>query len=173
MLLDAIPHHLLQLLLVGHNRLRIRIIVASEPVEPFVDGLVPEFSWVILNAFEPHVAVFHLVRVSHLFGQRQLGRKRADGCLDTVALSHKSASHPDKRFEGPAQLTKAQGIVPLALVLQLSHRQFPSAFRTDIHQVLPVLALHWRRVNLIPHSTILSWHNYRFYLPANIRIISE
>ena len=164
MLLNAIPHHLFQFLLVGHNLLRICILPATESVEPLVYFSVPEFPWIILHTFQSYVAVFHLAWIRELLRQRQLGCKRADGRLYAVALSQETTCHSDKSIEGPAQLAVSQCIIELALLFQFLHRQFQSAFRTYIHQVLPILALHWRRVNLVPHSTIFSWHNNLLFL---------
>lgn len=68
---DALSHHLLQLLLVSQELLCVRIMIAAESVEPVVDGLVPQFSWVIFHAIEFYIAVFYCVRIGDLFCQRQ------------------------------------------------------------------------------------------------------
>ena len=68
MSLDTCPHHLFQLLLIGQNRLSVRVVVAAEPVEPLLDLPVPQLTRIILHTVESHVTVFHLVGIRHLPG---------------------------------------------------------------------------------------------------------
>ena len=69
MLLDTIPHHLFQLLLIGQNRLSVRVVITTEPVEPFLDLPVPQLTRIILHTAESHVTIFHLFGIRHLSGQ--------------------------------------------------------------------------------------------------------
>ena len=69
MFLDTIPHHLFQFLLIGQNRLSVRVVVAAEPVEPLLDLPVPQLPWLILHTVESHVTIFHLFGIRHLPGQ--------------------------------------------------------------------------------------------------------
>ena len=62
----------------------------------------------------------------------------------------------------PAQATTqfaiTQAMVALTIILKLFHRNFQTAFWTNINKVLSILTFHWCGMNLIPHSMIFSWH---------------
>ena len=69
MSLDTCPHHLFQFLLIGQNRLRVRVVVTAEPVEPLLDLPVPPLTRSILLPDEPPITVLHLFGSRHLPGQ--------------------------------------------------------------------------------------------------------
>lgn len=68
--LQAYAHHFLQAFLISQQFPRIRIMVATKAIEPKTNFFVPQLTRIILHSLKPHIAILHLIGISHLFGQR-------------------------------------------------------------------------------------------------------